>query len=122
MSHMDEIRLAKGFIMQKMRSLRLVSGAHTSPDNLPKSCPEELRPYVDQAIEALKSEQLLSVHSTHYGPQVTAVRCKEMYDYANLYCKKYGLQVEEFGKPLKKQKAEPLPDDVLRALKFPKKK
>jgi hypothetical protein len=65
---MDEIRLTKGFIMQKMRSRKKVSGAHTSPDNLPKSCPEDLRPYVDEAIEALKREGLLSIHSTHYGP------------------------------------------------------
>jgi hypothetical protein len=119
---MDEIRLAKGFIMQKMRSWRLVSGPHTSPDNLPKGCPKELRPYVNTAIEELKREQLLSVHSTGYGPQATAVLSKEMYDYANLYCRHYGLPEEEFGKPQKRRKAEPLPEDVLRALRFTKKK
>jgi len=122
MSHIDEIRLAKGFIMQKMRHLKLVNGPHTSPDNLPKSCPEELLPYVKTAIIELKGEGLLSFHSTSYGPQVTAVRCKELYEYANLYCIRYNLPVEEYGKPQKAPKVEPLPEDVLRALKWPKKK
>jgi len=122
MSHADEIRLAKGFVCQKMRHLKLVNGAHTSPDNLPKSCPMELLPYVRIAIQELKGERILLFHPTSYGPQVTAVRCKELYDYANLFCVRYNLQVEEFGKPQKTPRVEPLPEDVLRALKRRKKK
>jgi len=121
MSHEDEIRLAKGFIMQKMRSLGLFSGPHTSIDNLGKSCPEDLRPYVKEAIQQLKRDGLLSPHPTFYGEQVTAVRCKVAYHYANLYCRQYGLPEEEFGKPAKKSKAEPLPEEILHALKFKKK-
>ena len=47
---------------------------------------------------------------------------RSAFDYANLYASKYGLEQEEYGKPHKPEKAPPLPPEVLRALKFPKKK
>jgi len=122
MSHADEIRLAKGFIMYKMRHLGYMSGDHTSIDHLPKSCPEELAPYVRDAIRELLQERHLSKKPTEYGEEVTMIKSKTSYDYANLYARKYGLDEEEYGKPGKRDKAPPLPPEVLRALKFPKKK
>jgi hypothetical protein len=122
MSHTDEVRLAKGYIMNKMRHLGFTSGRHTSIDNLPKSCPEELRPYVAEAIRDLFREGHLSKKSTGYGVEVTMIKSRAAFDYANLYCRKYGLPEEEYGKPYRPTKAPPLPIDVLRALKFKKKK
>jgi len=58
---------------------------------------------------------------TDYGPQVTAAINRTGFDYANLYRRKYGLQEEEYGKPTKQEKAEPLRPDELRKLKFRKK-
>lgn len=122
MSRLDAIRLAKGYIMHKMRHLGFTSGRHTSIDNLPKSCPEELRPYVAEATRDLFVEGHLSKKSTEYGVQVTAIKSKAAFDYANLYCRKYDLQEEEYGKPYRPTKAPPLPIEVLRALKFKEKK
>jgi hypothetical protein len=122
MSRLDEIRLAKGYIMHKMRHLGFTSGRHTSIDNLPKSCPEELRPYVAEAIRDLFVEGHLSKKSTEYGVQVTAIKSKAAFDYANLYCREYDLQEEEYGKPYRPRKVPPLPTEVLHALKFKKKK
>jgi len=42
MSTEERTKLAKGFVMNKMYSLGLIGGRHTSVDNLPKSCPHEL--------------------------------------------------------------------------------
>jgi len=122
MSHIEEVRLAKGFVMYKLKSLGYTSGKHTSIDNLPKSCPDELRPFVDEAIRELLRERLLLPKPTSYGKQVTMVMSKSAFDYANLYAIRYGRDQEEYGKPHKPENAPPLPPEVLRALKFPKKK
>lgn len=122
MSGTDEVRLAKGYITNKMRHLGFTSGRHTSIDNLPKSCPEELRPYVTEAMRELFGEGHLSKKSTEYGVEVTMIKSKAAFDYANLYCRKYGLQEEEYGKPYRPSKAPPLPIEALRALKFKEKK
>jgi len=122
MSYTDDVRLAKGFILYKLKHLGYTSGKHTSIDNLPKSCPVELRPFVPEAISQLLQERHLSSKPTGYGTQVTMITSKNAFDYSNLYCRRYGLEEEEYGKPHKPEKAPPLPADVLRALKFPKKK
>jgi hypothetical protein len=122
MSHIEEVRLAKGFIMYKLKHLGYTSGEHTSIDNLPKSCPEELRPFIAEAIRELLQERHLLPKPTGYGKQVTMVMSKSAFDYANLYAIRYDLEQEEYGKPHKPEKAPPLPPEALRALKFPKKK
>jgi hypothetical protein len=123
MSRMDRagrIRLAKGYVMHKMRHLGYTSGRHTSIDNLPKSCPEELRPNVADAIRDLFVEGHLLKKSTEYGVQVTMIKSKAAFDYANLYCREYNLQEEEYGKPYRRTKVPPLPTQVLHALKLKK--
>ena len=122
MSHADEVRLAKGFILYKMKHLGYTSGEHTSIDNLPKSCPAELLPFIPEATRQLLQERHLLPKPTGYGRQVTMVMSKSAFDYANLYAKRYNLDQEEYGKPHKPENAPPLPPDVLRALKFSKKK
>jgi hypothetical protein len=121
-SHADEVRLAKGFIMYKMRHLGYMSGDHTSIDNLPKSSPPELRPYIDEAIRQLFQERHLSKKTTEYGVEVTMIKSKTAFDYANLYATRYDLEVQEYGTSSRPEKAPPLPSEVLRALKFKKKK
>jgi len=122
MSHLDEVRLAKGFVMHKMYHLGYTSGSHTSIDNLPKSCPEELRPFIETAISELKRERLILTKPTSYGEQVTAPITATGFDYANNFRRKYNIPEEQYGKPSKPQKPQPLPDEVLRALKFKKKR
>ena len=113
--------MQRGYITYKMRHLGFTSGRHTSINNLPKSCPEELSPYVDEGIRELFREGHLSKKSTEYGVEVTMIKSKAAFDYANLYCRKYNLQEEEYGKPHRPTKAPPLPTEVLHALKFKKK-
>ncbi len=122
MSYSAELRLTKGFIMHKMYHLGYTSGAHTSIDNLPKSCPDELRPFVDAAIRELKRERLLVPKPTSYGQQVTVQIAPTGFDYANAYRRKYGIPEEQYGKPQKQQKTQLLSMDVLRSLKLKKKR
>jgi hypothetical protein len=104
-----------------MYHLGYTSGQHTSIDNLPKSCPAELRPFFEEAIGDLMRERLLLKKPTSYGPQVTAAINPTGFDYANRYRRKYGLQEEEYGKPPRAERAEPLTPEELRKLKFRKK-
>lgn len=120
MLHADEVRLAKGFIMHKMYGLGKTSGEHTSIDNLPKSCPERCRPYIKEAIAELFQERHLRKKPTSYGPQVTAIRSKTGYDYANFYRREFKIEEEEYGKPYQQKKIEPLSDEELHALKLRK--
>jgi hypothetical protein len=101
-----------------MYHLGYTSGQHTSIDNLPKSCPAELRPFVEEAIGDLMRERLLLKKPTSYGPQVTAAINPTGFDYANRYRRKYGLQEEEYGKPARAERAEPLTPEEIRKLKF----
>ncbi len=122
MSLMDEIRLAKGFIMHKMYHLGYVSGRHTSIDNLAKSCPERCRPHINVAISELFQERHLVKKPTSYGPQVTAVRSQTGYYYANFFRREFKIEEEEYGKPYRPKKVQPLSDDELHALKLRKKR
>lgn len=121
MSHIDEIRLTKGFVMHKMYRLDYTSSKHTSIDNLPKSCPVELRKFVEEAITDLLSERLLVKRPTRYGPQVSATISATGFEYANYYRRRYHIDEEEYGKPTKTEKVEPLTSEELRKLKFNKK-
>jgi hypothetical protein len=87
---------------------------HTSIDNLPKTCPPELREWASDAVKELKREQLLIPKPTSYGMQVYAVRHPSGYAYANAYAKYAGLPQLEHGKPSSRTKVEPLPTDELR--------
>ncbi|MGA8904562.1 MAG: hypothetical protein WB661_06095 [Candidatus Bathyarchaeia archaeon] len=120
MSHIDDVRLAKGFIMHKMYRLGYTTGKHTSTDHLPKSCPAELRPFVEEAVRDLISERLLSKKPTGYGPQVTALKSPTGFGYANSYRRRYGIKEEEYGKPVKSKKVEPLTKEELHKLKIRK--
>src|SRR3989304_7527883 len=119
---MDEIRLAKGFIMHKMYHLEYTSGRHTSLDNLPKSCPKRCQPYIDVAISELFKERHLSKKPASYGPQVTAIPSQTGYDYANFYRREFNIEEEEYGKPYQPKKVKPLSDAELHALKLRKKR
>lgn len=120
MSHVDEVRLAKGFIMHKMYRLGYTAGKHTSIDNLPKSCPPELRRFVDDAVRDLLGERLLSKKPTGYGPQVSALISQIGFQYANFFRRRYGIKEEEYGKPAKTEKVEALTREELRKLKIRK--
>ena len=122
MSYIEQVRLAKGFILYKLKHLGYTSGEHTSIDNLPKSCPVELRPFIPEAIRQLLQERHLLPKPTSYGRHVTMMMSKPAFEYANLYAIRYGLEQEEYGKPQNPEKTPPLSPDVLRALKFPKKR
>ena len=120
MPHVDDVRLAKGFIMHKMYRLGYTTGKHTSIDNLPKSCPKELRPFVQEAISDLVNEKLLVKKPTGYGPQVTALKSSVGFEYANVYRRRYGIKEEEYGKPSKSEKVQPLTSEELHKLKIRK--
>lgn len=108
------IKLAKGFLMYKMYHLGYTDD-HTSVDNLPKSCPPELREGVSDAVKELQRERLLVQKPASYGMQVFAVRDPSGYAYANAYVKYAGLPPLEHGiRP--RTKVEPLPKDELRRL------
>ena len=62
----DRVRLAKGFILNKMYfhgyvCRKIGHGKHTSVDNLGKSCPSELRPFLGTAIQELESKNRLLI-------------------------------------------------------------
>jgi len=112
------IKLAKGFLMYKMYHLGYTDAAtprHTSVDNLPKSCPPELRESVSDAVKELKRERLLVEKPTSYGMQVFAVRDPSGYAHANAYAKYVGLPPLEHGRH-PRTKVEPLSKDDLRRL------
>ena len=112
------IKLAKGFLMYKMYHLGYTDAAtprHTSVDNLPKSCPPELREHVSDAVKELMKEQFLIPKPTSYGRHVFAVRNPSGYVYANTYAEYAGLPLLEYGiQP--RAKVDPLPADELRRL------
>src|SRR3972149_3133223 len=110
------IKLAKGFLMYKMYHLGYTDAAtprHTSCDNLPKSCPPELRESVSDAVKELKRERLLVDKPASYGMQVFTVRAPSGYAHANAYAKYAGLLPLEHGRH-PRTKVEPLPADELR--------
>lgn len=123
---LDRIRLAKGFILNKMYFHGYVCpkaghGKHTATDELDKGCPSELRPFVGTAIQELRiKHKLLVTWPTSYGEQVCAVASQAGYDFANAYNTYASLPLIEYGKPKPKQKAPPLSPDELRKLKFRK--
>jgi hypothetical protein len=121
MSRSGQLDLAKGFIMHKMYHYGYCGGRHTSPDNLPKSCPPELSHYVQEAIDKLKQERLLRFKPTSYGVQVSAVRSPVGDAYADKYRIYAGLNPQDF-RQLPQQKADALPLDELKKLKFKKRK
>jgi hypothetical protein len=120
MLHMDQIRLAKGFIMHKMYHYRYTGGGHTDISNLCKSCPEELKKYVQTAITELMREGLILRKQAWYGKHVYAIKNQLGYEYANAYRRHYNLDEEVYGRPYRPTKVQPLPEEVLRALKFKK--
>ena len=117
MSHSDRLKLAKGYVMHKMYSLRYIGGKHTGVENLVKGCVLELRTFVPEAVKELRREGLLAVHPTNYGEQGSAVASAIGYAYANDYEKHYGLPLLAYGKPSKIKRAEPLSKEQLDALK-----
>jgi hypothetical protein len=115
----ERTKLAKGFILNKMYTLRYMGGKHNSPDNLPKSCPPELEQFVKLAIEELRKENLLVIKPTNYGDQATAVMAGVGRDYANAYRRHVNLPETDFN-PTKKVKLPPLTKEELRKLKIRK--
>jgi hypothetical protein len=119
MSARERTKLAKGFIINKMYTLGYMGGKHTSPDNLPKSCPPELEQYVKAAIEELRKERLLLIKPTNYGDQAAAVMAGLGRDYVNAYRRHVNLPETDFN-PTKSVKATPLSKEELRKLKIRK--
>jgi len=119
MSLRERTKLAKGFIINKMYTLGYIGGRHTSPDNLPKSCPPDLEQYVKAAIQELRKERLLVIKPTNYGDQATAVMAGVGRDYANTYRRHVNLPETDFN-PTKKVKVTPLTKEELRKLKITK--
>jgi hypothetical protein len=120
----DEALLAKGFLMHKMYHYGYVCkksshGKHTSALNLPKSCPLELRRFLNEAIDELKSEGLLITWPTNYGEQACVVANDKGYELANAFQRHAKLPVVEYEKP-PPAKVPPLSLEELKALKFPK--
>ena len=120
MSAERHMRLAKGFIMNKMYTLGYIAGRHTSPDNLPKSCPSELEKCVREAIQQLRRERLLNIKPTSYGEQASAVMTDRGRDYANAYRRHVNLPETDFTPP-RQESTHTLTDAELRQLKFKKK-
>ncbi len=115
----ERTKLAKGFIMNKMYTLGYIGGRHTSPDNLPKSCPPEFEQYVKAAIEELRKERLLVIKPTNYGEQVSAIMADQGRNYANTYRKHVDLPEIDFS-PTRRVKGPSLTKEELRKLKFRK--
>ncbi len=115
------MKLAKGFIMNKMYTLGYIGGRHTSPDNLPRSCPPELEKWVRAAVEQLRQEGLLIIKPTGYGDQASAVMTDHGREYANAYKRSVNLPEADFSPPRQQRKVPPLTDEQLRKLKFRKK-
>jgi hypothetical protein len=124
----DRIRLAKGFILNKMYFHGYVCrktghGKHTAVEELGKSCPSELKSFVDLAIQELKTkDRLLGSWPTSYGERVCAVASQTGYDLANAYNEYASLPLVEYGKPASTAKVTPLSEEELRKLKFKKSK
>lgn len=124
----DRIRLAKGYILNKMYFHGWVCpksghGKHTSVRDLGTGCPLEIRSFVDAAIQELKGKhRLLVTWPTSYGEQCCAVASQTGYDLANAYNEYAALPHIEYGKPQSIAKVPPLPQDELRKLKFKKSK
>ena len=124
----DRIRLAKGFILNKMYFHGYVChqtghGKHTAVEELGKSCPSELKSFVDAAIQELKTRnKLLLTWPTSYGERVCAVANQTGYDLANAYNEYAFHCFVEYGKPVSTTKVAPLPEEELRKLKFKKSK
>ena len=115
----ERTKLAKGFIMNKMYTLGLIGGRHTSVDNLPKSCPHELEQNVKAAIDELRKEKLLLIKPTSYGQQASATVTDLGRQYANAYRKHVNLPEIDFN-PTKKAEAPFLTSEELRKLRFKK--
>lgn len=112
----SQLELAKGFLMHKMYHLRYVAGKHTSVDNLPKSSPPDLRPFISKARDELMREGLLVPKHTSYGEHVYALANARGYEYANAYEKHAGLPLAEHGKPPATRRVKPLGEEELRKL------
>jgi len=119
MSTEERTKLAKGFVMNKMYSLGLIGGRHTSVDNLPKSCPHELEQNVKAAIDELRKEKLLVIKPTSYGQQASATMADLGRNYANAYREHVNLPETDFNST-KKVEASPLTKEELRKLRFKK--
>lgn len=118
MSTHDYLKLSKGFLMHKMYWLGYVGAKHTSVDNLPKSCPVELRNWVDRASNELLREGLLVPKPTSHGQHIFAVASPQGYDYANSYERHAGLPLMVYGKPQRNKRALPLSKEELHKLKI----
>src|SRR3990170_1513116 len=109
----DRIRLAKGYILNKMYFHGWVCrksghGKHTSVRDLGTGCPLEISSYVDAAIQELKTKhRLLVTWPTSYGEQACAVANQTGYDLANVYNKYAALPLVEYGKPPPTTKVPP---------------
>jgi len=125
---LDRIRLAKGFILNKMYfhgyvCPRTGHGKHTAVDELRKSCPSEFSSFIRAAIQELKTkDSLLVTWQTNYGERCCAVATQAGYDLANVYNDYAALPHIEYGKTPSQAKVPPLPEDELRKLKFKKSK
>lgn len=118
MSAMGQVRLAKGFIMNKLYSLGYIGAKHTDVVNLPKSCPIELRGYMNEAIAELRKEGLLRIKRTSYGEHVSAAVNGAGISYANTYRRHVNLPETDL-RP-RQTEVEPLTPDELRKLKLKK--
>ena len=122
----DKIRLAEGFMLNKLYfhgyvCKRTGHGKHTSVRDLGRGCPFELQTFIDSAIEELKNKnRLLVTWTTSYGEQACVVANQAGYDFANAYNEYAHLPLVEYGKPQQTTKTPPLPLDQLRKLKFRK--
>lgn len=119
MSQRELMRLAKGFVMNKMYTLGYIGSRHTSLDNLPKSCPAELEKFVRHAIQELRKERLLNVKPTGYGEQASANMTDTGREYANAYRRRVHLPETDFN-PRPQTRAPPLTDEQLKKLRFRK--
>ncbi len=124
MSKTDKmVRLVKGFILNKMILSGFIGGKHTDIRNVPKSCPSELRPYVDEALGKLQTEGFVRRGPKGYGKHVSAVANQSSYQIANDYRKYARLEPPlVYGTPSPIKSKPPLSIDELRRLRFGKEK
>jgi hypothetical protein len=123
---LDGLRLAKGYILNKMYfhgyvCRRTGHGKHTSVDDLSKGCPAELAQYMKNAIDELKvKNRLLVTWPAGYGERCCAVANQAGYDFANAYNAFASLPLIQYGKPQPYAKTPPMPMEELRKLKIRK--
>jgi len=116
------VRLAKGFILNKMILSGFIGGKHTSKDNIPRGCPPELAPYVREALSRLiNKDRLVRAQPKTKELHVTAVPNDSSYKIANDYRQYAQLEPPlKYGVPSPAKPKPPLPMEELKKLRFRK--